>query len=179
MTAALASISVQVDRAMKGPVSRHPSVVAPATKRKKHLTGCVSFAFDCVCNTIGPDYASSSDVSDLSARTWLCVFAKGETDNIPRRKLSINPSFSPLQLQLNDSAGWRGKDRGISQNIDDTVSIPKGIAVGATRMFDSFVPEWDLVFAHNTLHQGVTWIQGFGNRVKSLTTAMTYYRHTC
>jgi hypothetical protein len=33
--------------------------------------------------------------------------------------------------------------------IDDTVSLPKGTAVGATRMFDSFVPEWDLVFAHN------------------------------
>ena len=44
-------------------------------------------------------------------------------------------------MQFNDFADWQSQNGGIGQNIDDAVSVPKDIAVGATRIFNSFVPE--------------------------------------
>jgi len=59
----------------------------------------------------------------------------------PQEKDEHQPRlFSPRQLQLNNFADWQSEDGGIGQNTDDMVSVPKGIAIGATRMFDSPVP---------------------------------------
>lgn len=54
-------------------------------------------------------------------------------------------------MQLDDFADWQSQNGDIGQNIDDAVSIPKGSAVGAMRIFDSLVPkccDW------NTLEDG-------------------------
>jgi hypothetical protein len=67
MMPVLASISVQVGRAMKDPVSQRSSALTLAVKRERSLTGYVCFVFGCVCNSIGSDYTGSSDASGLSA----------------------------------------------------------------------------------------------------------------
>ena len=92
----LASMRVQVDRAMKDPISRCPLALAPDKEQEKRLTGYVCFVFGCICNSIGSDYTSSSNTVDLSASQRTSTLVEKETHNAPKRKTSITPNLSLL-----------------------------------------------------------------------------------